>query len=36
MTSAQIKGTPKTVLNREQVLVPKEEADETLLAEFCY
>jgi hypothetical protein len=36
MTSAQLKATPKTLLNGDQVLVPNEEANETLLAELRY
>ena len=36
MTSARLEGTPKTLPNGDQVLVPNEEANEALLAEFRY
>jgi polyisoprenyl-teichoic acid--peptidoglycan teichoic acid transferase len=36
MTSAQLKGTPKTLPNGNQVLVPNQEANEAILAEFRY
>jgi polyisoprenyl-teichoic acid--peptidoglycan teichoic acid transferase len=36
MTSAQLKGTPKTLENGNQVLVPNQEANEAILADFRY
>lgn len=36
MTSAQLKGTPRTLDNGNQVLVPNQEANEAILAEFRY
>ncbi len=36
MISPQLKGTPKTLPNRDQVLVPNEETNEALLAELRY
>jgi hypothetical protein len=36
MTSAQLGGTPKTLPNGDQVLVPNEEANEALLAQVRY
>jgi polyisoprenyl-teichoic acid--peptidoglycan teichoic acid transferase len=36
MTSAQLKGTPETLDNGNQVLVPNREANEAILAEFRY
>jgi LCP family protein required for cell wall assembly len=36
MTSAQLKGSPKTLPNGNQVLVPDQEANEAVLAEFRY
>jgi LCP family protein required for cell wall assembly len=36
MTSAQLKGTPRTLENGNQVLVPNQEANEAILAEFRY
>jgi hypothetical protein len=36
MTSAQLKGTPKTLENGNQVLVPNQEANESILADFRY
>ncbi len=36
MTSAQLKGTPKTLPNGNQVLVPNQEANEAIFAEFRY
>lgn len=36
LTSAQLQGTPKTLDNGNQVLVPNQEANEAILAEFRY
>jgi hypothetical protein len=36
MTSPQLKDTPKTLPNRDPVLVPNEETNEALLAELRY
>jgi polyisoprenyl-teichoic acid--peptidoglycan teichoic acid transferase len=36
MTSVQLKGTPKTLPNGNQVLVPDQEANEAALSEFRY
>ncbi len=36
MTSAQLKGTPETLPNGNQVLLPDEEANEAILREFRY
>ena len=36
MTSQQLQGTPETLANGEQVLVPDEEANEPILDEFRY
>jgi len=36
MTTAQLKGTPKTLENGNQVLVPNQEANEAILADFRY
>jgi LCP family protein required for cell wall assembly len=36
MTTAQLEGTPKTLDNGNQVLVPDQEANETILADFRY
>jgi polyisoprenyl-teichoic acid--peptidoglycan teichoic acid transferase len=36
MTSAQLEGTPKTLPNGNQVLVPNQDANEAILAEFRY
>jgi polyisoprenyl-teichoic acid--peptidoglycan teichoic acid transferase len=36
LTSAQLQGTPVTLDNGNQVLVPKREANEAILAEFRY
>ena len=36
LTSTQLTGTPKTLDNGSQVLVPNEEANEAVLAEFRY
>jgi polyisoprenyl-teichoic acid--peptidoglycan teichoic acid transferase len=36
MTSAQLKGAPKTLPNENQVLVPDQEANEAVLAQFRY
>ena len=34
MTSQQLKGTPETLSNSEQVLIPKEDANQAILDEF--
>jgi LCP family protein required for cell wall assembly len=36
MTASQLKGTPKTLPNGEEVLVPDQEANEAILAQFRY
>jgi polyisoprenyl-teichoic acid--peptidoglycan teichoic acid transferase len=36
MTSAQLEGTPKTLENGNEVLVPDQEANEDILAQFRY
>ena len=36
MTSQQLKGTPKTLPNGDEVLIPDEEANEQILDEFRY
>ena len=36
MTSQQLKGTPKTLPNGDEVLIPDEEANEQILNEFRY
>ena len=36
LTSAQLQGTPETLDNGNQVLVPNQEANEAILAEFRY
>lgn len=36
MTTAQLKGTPKTLPNGNEVLVPDQEANEAILAQFRY
>jgi polyisoprenyl-teichoic acid--peptidoglycan teichoic acid transferase len=36
MTASQLKGTPKTLPNGEEVLVPDKEANEAILAQFRY
>ena len=36
MTSAQLEGTPRTLDNGNQVLVPDQEANEAILADFRY